>query len=110
VTQQAKIMQMKSKIDYEQTLLELHRSLIEGFEKLKQSYATYQSNIQQLDLAKESEKIESVRYQNDVSTLNDLLYAKSKTNLATAKLIESKYNYQKGNYYMDYLLERGAKQ
>ncbi len=109
VTQQAKIMQMKSKIDHGQTILELRRSLIEGSEKLKQSYATYQSNIQQLDLAKKSEKIESVRYQNNVSTLNDLLYAKSKTNLATAKLIESKYNYQKGNYYMDYLLERGVK-
>jgi len=107
--QEAKIAHMKSKVDYEQTLLELRRSLIEGSEKLKQSYTTYQSSIQQLDLAKESENIESVRYQNDVSTLNDLLYAKSKTNLATAKLIESKYNYQKGKYYMDYLLERGAK-
>ncbi len=107
--QEAKIAKMKSKIDYEQTLLDLRKSLVEGSEKLKQSYTTYQSSILQLDLAKESENIESVRYQNDVSTLNDLLYAKSKTNLATAKLIESKYNYQKGKYYMDYLLERGAK-
>jgi len=24
-------------------------------------------------------------------------------------LIESKYNYQKGKFYMDYLLERGVK-
>ncbi len=107
--QEAKIAQMKSKINHEQTLLDLRKSLVEGSEKLKQSYTTYQSSILQLDLAKESENIESVRYQNDVSTLNDLLYAKSKTNLATAKLIESKYNYQKGKYYMDYLLERGAK-
>jgi len=67
------------------------------------------SNLKQLTLAKKSEKIEKVRYNNGVSTINDLLYAKSQTHLASAKLIESKYNYQKGKFYMDYLLERGVK-
>jgi len=65
--------------------------------------------VKQYTLAKKSEKIEKVRYKNGVSTINDLLYATSQTHLSRAKLIESKYNYQKGKFYMDYLLEKGVK-
>jgi len=108
-TQKAKIARMQAEFDKQQTLLDLKRSLIEASEKMKQEYANYRSNVKQLTLAKKSEKIEKVRYRNGVSTINDLLYAKSQTHLASAKLIESKYNYQKGKFYMDYLLERGVK-
>lgn len=109
ITQQAKIAQIKASLEDQQILLDLRNSLVEASQKRKQAFVTYQGNLRQLNLAKESEKIESVRYYNNVSTLNDLLYAKSQTNLATAKLIESKYNYQKGNYAMDYILEKGVK-
>jgi outer membrane protein TolC len=108
-TQKAKIARMQAEFDKQQTLLDLKKSLIEASEKMKQEYANYRSNAKQLTLAKKSEKIENVRYHNGVSTINDLLYAKSQTHLASAKLIESKYNYQKGKFYMDYLLERGYK-
>jgi outer membrane protein TolC len=108
-TQKAKIAHMQAEFDKQQTLLDLKKSLIEASEKMKQEYANYRSNAKQLTLAKKSEKIENVRYHNGVSTINDLLYAKSQTHLASAKLIESKYNYQKGKFYMDYLLERGVK-
>ena len=107
-TQKAKITHMQAELDKQQTLLDLKKSLIEASEKMKQEYANYQSNLKQYTLAKKSEKIEKVRYHNGVSTINDLLYAKSQTHLASAKLIESKYNYQKGKFYMDYLLERGV--
>jgi len=76
---------------------------------MKQEYANYKANLKQLALAKKSEKIERVRYKNGVSTINDLLYATSQTHVASAKLIESKYNYQKGKFYMNYLLEKGVK-
>lgn len=108
-TQKAKIAHMQAAFDKQQTLLDLKKSLIEASEKMKQEYANYQSNTRQLALAAKSEKIEQVRYHNGVSTINDLLYAKSQTHVASAKLIESKYNYQKGKFYMDYLLERGYK-
>jgi outer membrane protein TolC len=108
-TQKAKIAHMQAEFDKQQMLLDLKKSLIEASEKMKQEYANYRSNTKQLTLAKKSEKIENVRYHNGVSTINDLLYAKSQTHLASAKLIESKYNYQKGKFYMDYLLERGVK-
>ncbi|MFK5975754.1 MAG: TolC family protein [Sulfurovum sp.] len=108
-TQMAKIAYIKASLEQKQTLLDFKKSIIEASEKIKQEYASYIANVKQLRLAKKSEKIERVRYQNDAITLNDLLYAKSKTHIAKAKLIESRYNYQKGKFYMDYLMERGEK-
>jgi len=108
-TQKAKIARMQATFEKQQTLLDLRKSLVEAIEKMKQEYANYQAHRKQLTLSKKSEKIERVRYKNGVSTINDLLYATSQKHLATAKLIESKYNYQKGKFYMDYLLERGVK-
>jgi len=108
-TQKAKIAKMQATFDKQQTLLDLRKSLVEAYEHMKQEYANYRGNEKQYALAKKSEKIERVRYKNGVSTINDLLYASSQTHISRAKLIESKYNYQKGKFYMDYLLERGVK-
>ena len=108
-TQKAKIAKMQATFAKQQTLLDLRKSLVEAYEKMKQEYANYQGNLKQLALAKKSEKIERVRYNSGVSTINDLLYASSQTHISKAKLIESKYNYQKGKFYMDYLLERGIR-
>ena len=106
--QQAKIAKMEATFQKEQTLLDLRKLLTEAVAKIKQSYAEYLGNATQLRLSQKSEKIEEVRYKNDVSTLNDLLLAKGQTQLARAKVIESKYTYQKSKYYLDYLLERGV--
>jgi len=108
-TQKAKIAKMQATFEKQQTLLDLRKSLVEAYEKMKQEYANYQGNLKQYALSKKSEKIERVRYKSGVSTINDLLYASSQTQISRAKLIESKYNYQKGKFYMDYLLERGVK-
>ena len=108
-TQKAKIARMQATFEKQQTLLDLRKSLVEAVEKMKQEYANYQAQLKQFDLSKKSEKIERVRYKNGVSTINDLLYATSQKHLTAAKLIESKYNYQKGKFYMDYLLEKGVK-
>jgi len=108
-TQKAKIAKMQATFAKQQTLLDLRKSLVEAYEKMKQEYANYLGNQKQYALAKESEKIERVRYKNGVSTINDLLYASSQTQISRAKLIESKYNYQKGKFYMDYLLEKGVR-
>jgi outer membrane protein TolC len=107
--QKAKITQMQARDDRDQSMRDLRKSLVEASAKLKQAYANYQANLKQYRLAKTSEKIEAVRYHNGASTINDLLYAKSQTHIASAKMIESKYNYQKGKFYLDYLLERGIK-
>ena len=105
--QQAKIAKMEAIFNKEQTLLDLRKLLTQGVEKIKQSYGEYLGNSAELRLLEKSESIEKVRYENDAATLNDLLLAKGKKQLASAKLIESKYNYKKSIYYLDYLLERG---
>lgn len=106
--QQAKIAKMEATFKKEQTLLDLKKLLTQGVAKVKQSYAEYLGNSAQEKLSLKSEKIEEVRYRNDVSTLNDLLLAKGQTQLARAKVIESRYNYQKSKYYLTYLLEKGV--
>ena len=108
--QKAKIAKMEAIFQKEQTLLDLKKLLTQAVEKIKQSHAEYLGNTAQLRLSKKSEKIERVRYENDAATLNDLLLAKGKSQLALAKVIESKYNYKKSIYYLDYLMERGVKQ
>jgi len=108
-TQKAKIAKMQAGFKKEQTLLDLKKLLTQGIEKVKQNYAQYKGNLAQHRLSREAQKIEQVRYDNDAATLNDLLLAQGKTWLAAAKVIESKYNYQKSKYYIDYLMERGTK-
>jgi outer membrane protein TolC len=107
--QRAKIAKMQAESSRLQAIRELKKSFVEASQQLSQAYASYQGYLKQYGLAKASEKIEQVRYQSGVSTINDLLYAASQTQLAKAKLIESKYNYQKGEFYMNYLLEKGVK-
>ncbi len=105
--QQAKVAKLKAKLDKEQTLLDLKKQVIEAIGKIEQNYAQYLGNKEAHRLSKKAEKIERVRYKNGVSTLNDYLLAKSKSQLALAKLIESRYEYQKSIYNLDYILERG---
>lgn len=75
--------------------------------QIERAFANYNANISKLNLLKESQKIEEARYNAGVATLNDLLLATSKTELAKSKLIESGYEYKNGIYYLDYLLENG---
>jgi outer membrane protein TolC len=107
--QKAKIGKLKATLKKEQTLLDLKKLLIQAVGKIEQSYAQYLGNNTAYKLSQKSESIEKVRYKSDVATLNDYLLAKSKTQLSLAKLIESKYEYQKHVYYLDYLLEKGEK-
>ncbi|WP_457748477.1 TolC family protein [Sulfurimonas sp.] len=108
-TQKAQINKMNAALDERQTVLDLRKSLTEANEKIQESYINYKSMQKQYDLAQKSETIEQVRYENSAATINELLYAISQTQLAKSKLIESEYNYAKGKFYMDYLLERGVK-
>jgi outer membrane protein TolC len=106
--ERAKIAKIKATLHKEQTLLDIKKELIDAVGKIRSSYSTYYGNQHAWDLSQKSEKIEQVRYKHAASTLNDLLLAKSKTLLVAAKVIESKYAYQKSIYYLDYILERGV--
>ena len=107
--QQAKIAKLQAIVGKE--------AITEGFKKLfakaqgeiETAFANHQSNQSQYNLLQESEKIEEARYEAGVATLNDLLLAKSKTQISKSKMIQSQYAYQNGVYYLDYLLEEGEK-
>jgi len=60
-------------------------------------------------LSRKTQRIEKERYESGVSTINDFLLSIAQKELARAKTIQSKYNYQKSIYYLDYILERGVK-
>ena len=105
----AKIAKLKEDVAKKDTLRKLEKSLKDAWHTMQLHYTEYLSNTAQYELAKESAAIEQVRYENDAATLNDLLLAKSKAQLALSGVIASKYNYQKSKYYIQYLMERGDK-
>jgi outer membrane protein TolC len=108
--EQATIAKLKANLHKEQTLLSLKKQIKEALYEINLNYAQYNAQQTQLALAKESARIEEVRYNNNASTINDLLLAKAKIKLAEAKMIQNKYNYKKSKYYLDYLLERGVQE
>jgi len=105
--QQAKIAKLQAIAQKQATTEGFKKLLAKATNNIETSFANYQTNLSNLNLLKETQKIEEARYEAGVATLNDLLLAKSKTQLAKSKLIESEYSYQNGVYYLDYLLERG---
>jgi len=106
--QKAKIAKIQAKLKKQKAILDLKTSITKATSNINKSYAIYKSSLQRYRLSKKASQIEDARYKNDASTLNDLLLAKAKTLFAKAKLIESKYNYKKSIYYLDYILEKGT--
>ncbi len=105
--QQAKIAKLQAIVQKEVTTEGFKKLLAQATNKIESALADYQTDLSKLELLQESQQIEEARYSAGVATLNDLLLAKSKTQLTKSKLIESGYAYQNGVYYLDYLLERG---
>ncbi len=105
--QQAKIAKLKAvtkKIEIDEKFKNL---IAKAQLEIEIAFIEYETNLSTLNLLKETQRIEEAKYSAEVITLNELLLAKSKTQLAKSKLIQSKYKYQNGIYYLDYLRERG---
>ena len=107
--QQAKIAKLQAIADKDATTEGYKKLFANAQNEITKAKANYLTNQSQYNLLQESERIEQARYDVGVSTLNDLLLAKSKTALADSQMIQSKYAYQNGLFYLDYLLERGEK-
>ncbi len=105
--QQAKIAKLQAIADKDATTEGYKKLFANAQNEITKAKANYLTNQSQYNLLQESERIEQARYDVGVSTLNDLLLAKSKTALADSQMIQSKYAYQNGLFYLDYLLERG---
>jgi outer membrane protein TolC len=105
--EQAKVSKLKAIVQREGVAEGFKKLLSKAIKQIDDAIVNYQTNLSKLNLLEESEKIEEARYGAGVATLNDLLLAKAKRELAKSKLIESKYSYQNGIFYLDYLFERG---
>jgi len=107
LVEKEKLSVLESKLQTQDVKLELTKNLKIAQSKLKLAKASYTSAHSEYELLKEIAKVEKVKYENDASTITDLLDAQAKEKVAFAKMINSKYEYQKAKYYIDYLLERG---
>ena len=107
--QQAKIAKLQAITQKEATTEGFKKLFAKAKNEIETALANYQTKESQYTLLQESQTIEQARYNAGVATLNDLLLAKSKTQLASSQMIQNKYAYQNGMFYLDYLLERGEK-
>jgi len=107
--EKARVAMLQAQIHLQQVTLDIKKQLLQAIQKIKLSYAEYRGNSAQYRLSKKSAQIEKVRYESGTSTLNDLLLAQSKVQFAKAKVIQSRYDYKKNQYYLNYILEKGIK-
>ncbi len=108
-SQKAKIQALNAKLKDDKTKLEFKKLLIQAHSKIESALHSYKSIQAKLDLLKESEKIEQIRFDNGASDINDLLLAKASLQLAKSQLISVKYQYKTEHFYLQYLLEQGEK-
>ncbi len=107
--QKSKIAYLQSNLDKDKTKRELKQLLVEALNKIDLNRVKYESAKSDVELTKETQKIEQIRYDNGVSKIDDLLVAKAKFLLAESALIDAKYKYQNGIDYLKYILEKGSK-
>jgi outer membrane protein TolC len=105
--EEAKVAKLKRVSQKEITIEGFKKLLATAQKKIEDATINYRTNLSRLNLLQETQKIEEARYSVGVATLNELLLAKAKTKLTKSKLIESKYAYKNGLYYLEYLLEQG---
>ena len=107
--QQAKITKLQALAQSKATNEGFKKLFAKAVNEIESAFVDYETRGSQYTLLQESQTIEQARYDAGVATINDLLLAKSKTALAKSQIIQSKYAYQNGLFYLDYLLERGEK-
>ncbi|MEN4053217.1 TolC family protein [Sulfurimonas sp. NWX79] len=107
--QKEKLALMSTRLEEEDIKLEIDKNLKVARSKLTLAKSEYNAALSQYELLHEIAKVEAVKYENSAVTLTDLLDSRAKAELAYAKMINAKYEFQKAKYYIDYLLERGEK-
>ena len=106
--QQAKIAKLQSVVAKETTTEGFRKLFAKAQNEIETALSNHETISSQYALLQESQMIEEARYDAGVATLNDLLLAKSKTQLVKSQMIQSRYAYQNGVFYLEYLLEQGV--
>ncbi len=105
----AELIESQNRYEQSKIILELEQSLKDAVDKINLAVVDYESAGEELRLTEQTEEIEQVRYEQGVSTTNDLLYAKSRKQLANGRFITAGYAYLTARYSLDYLLEQGER-
>ncbi|MCD6292099.1 MAG: TolC family protein [Deltaproteobacteria bacterium] len=103
----AKIRENQNRREQTKIELELKRALKEAATKINLAVADYNSAKAELDLTRETETIEELRFAQGASDINDLLAAKARNQMAKSRIISAGYSYKNARFYLDYLLENG---
>lgn len=107
LNEEAKLAYLQAKLESNNVEIELRKNLITAQNKIELAEQEHKHSLIQYELLSETYKMEKVRYENDALSLTDLLDTSAKKELSYAQMINAKYSYQKANYYLDYLLEKG---
>ncbi|SEA75219.1 Outer membrane protein TolC [Desulfuromusa kysingii] len=103
----ARFVEQHSRHQQTQAKLELKRAVKEAVTKINTSVSDYQSAQSERELTQRTAAIEQVRFDKGATSLNDLLYAKARHQLAESRFIAAGYAYEVAGYYLQYLLETG---
>jgi outer membrane protein TolC len=101
----------KLKIDFEKLEIELKKDkdTADAINKVKTEEANIEAFKNQIKFAKESERIEKMKYEEGVSRIYDYLYAKARRYIAESKYYDALYNRENAIAYYYYVTEKFAK-
>ena len=105
--QRAKLEKLQSTLETRKTKLTLTKDLQEAKLKVGIAQNRLQSAKAELELVKETMKIEEMRYEQGVGTIYDLLFAKARYQNTLSKEINTRYTLQNAIYYYKYITENG---
>jgi len=105
----ARIVEQQSRYEQTRTILELKRAIKEAVTTINAAVSDYQSAQTELHLTQQTVAIEQVRFDQGAASINDLLYAKARNQLAKSHFISAGYSYKTARFQLDYLLENGEK-
>ena len=101
----------KRKVEFEKLQIKLkkQKEIIDAINKIKTEEANIIAYKNQVKYAKESERIERLKYIEGVSQIYDYLYAKSRRYLAESRYYSALYKKEQAIAYYDYVIEKYAK-
>ena len=101
----------KQKVEFEKTQIKLkkQKEITDAINRIKTEEANIVAYKNQVKFAKESERIEKLKYTQGVSQIYDYLYAKSRRYLAESRYFSALYKREQAIAYYDYVIEKYAK-
>jgi len=105
--QKAEIRKEQSLLEKRNTELEIKEYMIKANTEIKTTMDRYYSAKAELDMTRETEAVEQLRFDNGAISINDLLYARARNQQTLSRFINAGYTYLNAQFYLDYIVENG---